>query len=85
MAYHACLVQSKFDLKGKSMAQRLPKPTVAKTREQVADEYGISERTLRRRLKKENIVLPKGNIMPKDQLRIYESLGPPPDGPGHAR
>ncbi len=48
-----------------------------KTRSQVADEYGITPRTLRRWIKKYNINLPPGLICPKDQKKIYEKLGTP--------
>lgn len=49
----------------------------AKTRQQIALEYNISERTLRRRMKKANIVLPTGLILPADQQKVYLVLGKP--------
>lgn len=49
----------------------------AKSREVLAWEYGISTRTLMRRLEKHGIALPPGAILPQDQQRIYEALGPP--------
>ena len=49
----------------------------AKTREQIASEYGISTRTLRRLFKTHNIILPRRLIYPKDQLKIYETFGNP--------
>jgi transcriptional antiterminator len=50
----------------------------AKTRLEVAEEYGISRRTLRRRLKALNIQIPPGRITPADLKRIYRALGEPP-------
>lgn len=49
----------------------------AKSRKQIADEYGISPRTLRRWLKKYDIVLPKRLLCSKEQQMIYESFGHP--------
>lgn len=51
--------------------------TCIKTRKQIALEYGISERTLRRYLKKLEIEIPSGNLTPKSQKIIYENLGYP--------
>ena len=48
-----------------------------KTREQIAMEYGISRRTLYNWLKKENIELKRRLVMPKEQNRIYATLGLP--------
>jgi len=48
-----------------------------KTRKQIALEYGISDRTFRRYLKKFNIELPSGNITPRYQKVIYTKLGAP--------
>lgn len=50
---------------------------VSKTRKDLAAEYGISPRTLRRRLKKAGIQLHRGKIMPADLKRIYATLGEP--------
>lgn len=50
---------------------------IAKTRRQIADEYGISPRTLKRRCEKNGIDLPSGLIYPKDILLIYKKLGWP--------
>ncbi len=52
-------------------------PLNAKTRQQMADEYHISRKTFYNRLKKEEIQLKKGLILPKDQKAIYEKLGRP--------
>jgi hypothetical protein len=49
----------------------------AKTRHEIADEYGISVKTLHRRLKKADINLSKGIIMPKDVIIIYRAFGVP--------
>jgi transcriptional antiterminator len=48
-----------------------------KTRQQVADEYGISVNTLKNRLKMIGITLPKGLIFPSTQKIIYSRLGLP--------
>ncbi len=52
-------------------------PLNAKTRQQMADEYHISRKTFYNRLKKEEIQLKKGLILPKEQKVIYEKLGKP--------
>ncbi|MEM7187092.1 MAG: helix-turn-helix domain-containing protein [Bacteroidota bacterium] len=49
----------------------------AKTRQQIAEEYGISPRTLRRWLKNSNIQLPNRLLGPKEQLKIYQEFGDP--------
>ena len=49
----------------------------AKTREQIAMEYGICTRTLRRLLLSQKIILPKHLIYPKEQKRIYNAFGNP--------
>lgn len=49
----------------------------AKTREELAQEYGISIRTLSRWLKKEGIRLPGGLIKPCQLKTIYETFGCP--------
>lgn len=48
-----------------------------KTREQVAKEYGISTKTLSRKLAAKGIDLPKGLIFPRWQKLIYQQLGWP--------
>lgn len=48
-----------------------------KTRQEIADEYGISRRTLLRWLKKQNIHLPNGLVTPKVQELIYQHFGYP--------
>jgi predicted site-specific integrase-resolvase len=49
----------------------------AKTRKQIADEYGISRKTFQRWRKKENIKLSNGLITPKELDEIYEIFGKP--------
>jgi hypothetical protein len=50
---------------------------IAKTKQQIADEYGICIKTFDRLLRKKHIVLDRGLIYPKDQLRIYNEIGVP--------
>lgn len=48
-----------------------------KTRTQIASEYEVSPRTLKRWMQKYNVDIPKGNITPKYQKIIYDKLGRP--------
>ena len=48
-----------------------------KTRSQIALEYGITTRTLRRWLKSHKVNIPNRLICPKDQQKIYETFGYP--------
>lgn len=48
-----------------------------KTRQEIAEEYGINRRTLQRWLKQENIDLPNRLLGPKEQARIYQLFGKP--------
>lgn len=48
-----------------------------KTKQQMADEYGICRKTFNKLLLKKNIRLERGLISPKDQLAIYNELGLP--------
>ena len=48
-----------------------------KTRQQIAFEYGVSPRTLRRWLKQSEIDLPKRLLCPKEQNLIYKKFGKP--------
>ena len=50
---------------------------VTKTRQQVAEEFGISVKTLNRRLKKENIIVESGILFPKTLEIIYSTFGVP--------
>jgi hypothetical protein len=51
--------------------------SLVKTRQQIAREYGISVKTLNRRLAKVNIVIERGILFPKTLSEIYASLGVP--------
>jgi len=48
-----------------------------KTKQQMADEYGVCRKTFARLLVKKNIRLERGLIYPKDQESIYNVLGEP--------
>jgi len=48
-----------------------------KTRQEIADEYQVNRKTLRRWLKNENIILDKGLVKPKDLKLIYLTFGTP--------
>jgi hypothetical protein len=48
-----------------------------KTKQQMADEYGVCRKTFNRLLWKKQIKLDRGLISPKDQQVIYEKLGNP--------
>ena len=50
---------------------------VVKTKQQMADEYGVCRKTFHRLLQKRQIVLDRGLIYPKDQEHIYRELGLP--------
>ncbi|ERM82133.1 hypothetical protein P872_08160 [Rhodonellum psychrophilum GCM71 = DSM 17998] len=51
--------------------------TRAKSRQEVADEYGISTKTFTRWLKKEGLVISSGLLTPKEQALIYVCFGNP--------
>jgi hypothetical protein len=68
-------------LKKPKPMRKKPSALEAKTRQQIADEYGIHYLTLMRRLKAVGIELPHGVVLPKHQKEIYEKLGYPPDVP----
>jgi hypothetical protein len=48
-----------------------------KTRQQLADEYGVCRKTLTKLLRRKRIKLDTGLVSPKDQLVIYSRLGMP--------
>jgi hypothetical protein len=48
-----------------------------KTRQQMADEYGVCRKTFNKLLSKKHIKLGRGLILPKDQFIIYDKLGIP--------
>ena len=52
-------------------------PSLVKTHQQIAEEYGISVRTLRRWIRKAELNIPSGLINPYYQLMIYQTFGPP--------
>lgn len=50
----------------------------AKTRTQMASEYGVSRKTFYNWLKKHQIAIPANTLIaPKDQKKIYSILGKP--------
>ncbi len=50
----------------------------AKTRKELAKEYGVSPRTLRRWLKKKGFAdLSSDKLLPVDLIRIYKAFGLP--------
>jgi transposase-like protein len=49
----------------------------AKTRQQVADEYGVSVKTLYRWIICHKLSIEKGLLTPKEQQRIYKLFGKP--------
>jgi transposase len=49
----------------------------AKSRQEIANEFGISVRTLYRWLKRADISLPQGLVTPKFQEEIYAHFGNP--------
>ena len=49
----------------------------SKSRQQIAEEFGISRRTLYRWIQRANIEMPTGLIPPKVQDLIYEEFGNP--------
>ncbi len=49
----------------------------AKTRQEIANEYGVDRKTLYRWLKKKNIQISSGLVTPKEQDIIYNQLGKP--------
>lgn len=49
-----------------------------KTRQQIAEEYNISRRTLARWLKKEQIELSSGLVLIEEQQLVYSAFGVPP-------
>jgi hypothetical protein len=48
-----------------------------KTKQQMADEYGVCRKTFNRLLRKKHVKLDRGLISPKDQYLIYDKLGIP--------
>lgn len=48
-----------------------------KTKNEIAQDLGISLRTLQRWIKKSGLRVPRGLICPKKQVEIFETLGYP--------
>ncbi len=48
-----------------------------KTRQQIADLYGVNRKTLYRWLKNAGITLGKGLVTPKEQELIFKTFGHP--------
>lgn len=48
-----------------------------KTKQQMAEEYGVCRKTFNRLLKKQHVKIDRGLILPKDQVLIYQKLGKP--------
>jgi len=46
-----------------------------KTRQEIAKDLGMSEKTFRKKLKNSELDIPKGLISPRNQLKIYEFFG----------
>lgn len=57
----------------------------AKSRLEIADEYGISAKTLSRWLQRENIQIKNGLVTPKEQELIYSAFGKPDKKEGNQR
>ena len=51
----------------------------AKSKQQIANEYGICTKTLNKWFKQEGIKIKRGLISPKRQEQIYKRLGIPKD------
>lgn len=49
----------------------------AKTRQQLADEYGVNRKTLYRWLKRKKINFDGGLLTPTEQTMIYDTFGSP--------
>lgn len=49
----------------------------AKTRQQMADEFGIDRKTLYRWFKRNKISVDSGLLTPSEQARIYRTFGQP--------
>jgi len=49
-----------------------------KTRQEMAREYNLSPKPFMKKLARAGITLPPGRVSPKDQKRIYETIGYPP-------
>jgi len=52
-------------------------PKKVKTFKEIAFEYGVTVKTLKRHLLQKDIILQSGSLFPNDCQRIYEALGLP--------
>ena len=57
---------------------KLPKILPVKTKKQIAEEYQVSTRTFRRWVIHEKLQLPNRYLTPKDQAKVYDKFGEPP-------
>ncbi len=57
---------------------------VVKTKQQMADEYGVCRKTFAKLLIRKRIKIGRGLIYPKDQDLIYSALGKPYFGRDYA-
>jgi hypothetical protein len=53
----------------------------AKSKQQIANEYGICTKTFTKWLKEEKLFLKRGLINPKSQTLIYKKFGFPKNSP----
>ena len=58
----------------------LPFQIKARSRQELAEEYCISTKTLKRWFKRASLDIPNGLITPIDLLKIYEAFGIPGKG-----
>lgn len=49
----------------------------AKSRQEIAEEFGISTKTLSRWIQKSGLPIPNGLVSPKCQQLIYDEFGKP--------
>jgi hypothetical protein len=54
-----------------------PSKNGAKTRQQMADEYGVCRKTFNKILSRNGIRIRQGLIIPRDQKLIYDTIGQP--------
>ncbi len=60
------------------MMEKIPTLNHAKSRQEIANEFGISARTLDRWLKKHGILFEHQRLLtPKEQEEVYAALGNP--------
>jgi len=78
-----CLIQPLGSINYLKKHKQPKMSNTCKTRLQIAEEYGISRRTLYRLLKRYKIDLPAGVLPPEAVQRIYQELGRPNRADGH--